>query len=247
MSKFIMRLVITFHTLFLFATILTLQPKILLILEGTEETNFVFARESPSFNEYHHLIVCILKRRQQIGKIQHDHYETFLVYLVILLLTNGNDIHLNPGPRAEREYLCGTCDKTVNWEERGVICETCDQWYHAGCQNIHTLSYDQLGDSELNISWHCIICNNPNYSYAVNDYQSIEIASSLSNSNILDLPPQSPDRTNIKPLHSSTPTRMAGPPKCASPLKIVNINFQSIKSKLCRLSNVIESIKPISS
>jgi hypothetical protein len=54
----------------------------------------------------------------------------------------------------------------------------------------------------------------------------------------------SPERTNIKPLHSSTPTRKAGPPKCASPLKIVNINFQSIKSKLCRLSNVIDSIKP---
>jgi hypothetical protein len=50
-------------------------------------------------------------------------------------------------------------------------------WYHAGCQNIHTLSYDQLGDSELNISWHCIICNNPNYSYTVHDYQSIEITS----------------------------------------------------------------------
>jgi hypothetical protein len=136
-----MRLVITFYTLLLFATILALQPKILLIIEGTEETNFIFARESPCFNEYHHLIVCILKRRQKIGKIQHDHYETFLVYLVILLLTNANDIHLNPGPRTEREYLCGTCDKTVNWEERGVICETCDQWYHAGCQNIHTLSY----------------------------------------------------------------------------------------------------------
>jgi hypothetical protein len=59
------------------------------------------------------------------------------------------------------------------------------------------------------------------FGYTVHDYQSIEITSSLSNSNILDLPPQSPDRTNIKPLHSSTPTRKAGPPKCASPLKIV--------------------------
>jgi hypothetical protein len=50
-------------------SILTLQPKILLIIEGTEETNFVFARESPCFNEYHHLIVCILKRRLKIRKI----------------------------------------------------------------------------------------------------------------------------------------------------------------------------------
>jgi hypothetical protein len=40
-SKFSMRLVITFHTLLLFSTILALQPKILLIIEGTEETNFV--------------------------------------------------------------------------------------------------------------------------------------------------------------------------------------------------------------
>jgi hypothetical protein len=51
---------------------------------------------------------CSLSRLK-IRKIQHDHYETFLVYLVILLLTNANDIHLNPGPRTEREYLCGTC------------------------------------------------------------------------------------------------------------------------------------------
>jgi hypothetical protein len=33
----------------------------------------------------------------------YGHYETFLVYLVILLLTNANDIHLNPEPRTERE------------------------------------------------------------------------------------------------------------------------------------------------
>ena len=92
---------------------------------------------------------------------------------------------LDQEPR-ENTYAA-PCDKTVNWEERGVICETCDQWYRAGCQNIHTLSYDQLGDAELNISWHVIICNNPNYSYTVHDYQSIEITSSLSNNNILDI------------------------------------------------------------
>jgi hypothetical protein len=56
-----------------------------------------------------------------------------------------------------------------------MTCETCDQWYHAGWQNIHTISYQQLGDSELNISWYCIVCNNPNYSSTVHDYQSIEV------------------------------------------------------------------------
>ena len=26
-----------------------------------------------------------------------------------------------------REYLCGTCDETVTWEQQVIICETCDQ------------------------------------------------------------------------------------------------------------------------
>jgi hypothetical protein len=41
----------------------------------------------------------------------------------------------------------------------------------------------------------------------------------------------------LRPIHSSTPTRNEGTTKITSPLK-------SIKSKLCRLSNVIHSVKP---
>jgi hypothetical protein len=33
-----------------------------------------------------------------------------------------NDIPLNSGP--ERDYLWGTCDKTVDWEDRRIICVT---------------------------------------------------------------------------------------------------------------------------
>jgi hypothetical protein len=33
-----------------------------------------------------------------------------------------NDIPLNSGP--ERDYLWGTCDKTVDWEDRRIISVT---------------------------------------------------------------------------------------------------------------------------
>ena len=58
--------------------------------------------------------------------------------------------------------MCGTCDRSVTWEQKGIGCETCDQWFHTNCQNIRSLSYDNLNDSM--VSWHCIICNHPNYS-----------------------------------------------------------------------------------
>ena len=77
-----------------------------------------------------------------------------------------------------RQYLCGTCDLPVTWEERGVICETCDQWYHSSFQNIGSQTYEVLSDSELNISWHClvcIVCNNANVSETVHDLFNCEI------------------------------------------------------------------------
>ena len=84
------------------------------------------------------------------------------------------------------------------------------------------------------------------YCSTVHDYQSIEVSdmSNMSYSCISDIPPHSPEaRLPICPVHSSTPTRKTGPKSCNQPLTILNINFQSIKSKLCRLSNVIDNVK----
>ena len=134
-----------------------------------------------------------------------------------------NDIHLNPGP--EGDYLCGTRDKTVDWEDRGIICKTFDQWYPAGCQNIHTISYQQLGDSELNISWYCMVCNNPYYSSTVHDYQRIEVSdmSNMSYSCISDIPPQtSYTSCSLINIHQEDRTK-----NLQSTLTILNINFHS--------------------
>lgn len=57
-------------------------------------------------------------------------------YLVLTLLANANDIEINPVPSRTdtfRLYQCGTCDVIVEWGEKCIICETCDQWYHAMC------------------------------------------------------------------------------------------------------------------
>ena len=186
-----MRLLLTFMTAFLFADLFSVLSRNIIIKES-KELNYTFVKVVPCISYSHHLILNMLKGRPKAIENRTNSHTTLLSYLALLILTNANDIHLNPGP--ERDYLCGTCDKTVDWEDMGIICETCDQWYHAGCQNIHTISYQQMGDSELNISWNCLVCNNPNYSSTVHDYQSIEI-SDMSNmlcSSISDIPSYSP-------------------------------------------------------
>ena len=145
-----------------------------------------------------------------------------------------------------RQYMCGTCDLAVTWEEKGVFCETCDQWYHSSCQNIGSQTYDKLSDSELNISWHCIVCNNANFSETVHDLFSCEVSHCFHTLGPLpNVSFSSPSGHKIRPVHSSTPNKRQSPQtKMKVPLRIVNINFQSIKFKQCRLTNVLESVNP---
>ena len=70
------------------------------------------------------------------------------------------------------KFPCGTCDRTVTWEERGVACESCGLWYHASCQSIKTQTYFDLDDS--NVIWNCRICGSPNYSTHPFDLHDIE-------------------------------------------------------------------------
>jgi hypothetical protein len=101
-------------------------------------------------------------------------------------------------------------------------------------------SFDFI-DWKLILSTFCIICNNPNYSSTVHVYQTVDVSVDVTNdSSIPSIPPHSPDnRPLLRPIHSSTPTRNEGSTKITSPLKVLNISFQSIKSKLCRLSKCV--------
>ena len=111
-------------------------------------------------------------------------------------------------------------------------------------------TYEVLGDSELNVSWHCLICNNPNYSTTVHDLFSNEMSyCSTSIGSVPDISVSSPDPTKHQTqtatcsfLHSCQ--KELKQTKLKVPLRVLNINFQSIKMKQCRLSKLIDSINP---
>ena len=180
----------------------------------------------------------------------------FLVLMTISLILQANDIELNPGPVNNSSiYPCGTCDKAVTWEHRGVVCETCDQWYHIDCQDIHSQTYVDLNNSM--VSWHCIVCNQPNYSDVPFDLYGLSTSNRFSElSEQINLDNQtsdslsdSPNLRYKKPIHSSTPkkennTRKILNDKRDIPLRILNINFQSLKNKLPLLINTIDTMKP---
>ena len=107
-----------------------------------------------------HFIFPNLKR-SPIEK-RHAKHRVTLLYLCVLLLARSSDIALNPGPDSSN-FPCGYCHKEVTWSNiMSLMCDNCDQWFHADCQGIGNTTFDILSHSKA--TWYCHQCNFPNYS-----------------------------------------------------------------------------------
>ena len=55
---------------------------------------------------------------------------------------------------------CTACDADVGENDKGLECEICKKWWHAGCVDIKDLEYDMLSRHEKgSIHWYCPLCN----------------------------------------------------------------------------------------
>ena len=57
----------------------------------------------------------------------------------------------HPGP----EFPCRHCDLEVQWDQTGVCCDDCQNWYHTNCKNINSVVYEVLGMWNKKEVMHC--------------------------------------------------------------------------------------------
>ena len=65
----------------------------------------------------------------------------------------GGRIEQNPGPV---RFPCGSCDKAVQANQDGILCDGCEKWFHRKCIYMDREVYLQLGRSDD--PWHCATC-----------------------------------------------------------------------------------------
>ena len=140
--------------------------------------------------------------------------------------------HTRPGNEVGLFYSSRAHTGQVTWDHKGVMCETCDTWYHIYCQNISESAYEKLGNTS--VSWVCLKCNGPNYSTILFDLHGVDATnrfSSLSDTSSLSI--DSIDSQALtQPRHASSPMHSRPQPaKCARPLRVINVNCQSLVNK----------------
>ena len=148
----------------------------------------------------------------------------------------------------ETKYDSGFCRTQVSWSDKGIMCNSCDQWYHTSCQGVGNETYNMLSDSKH--IWYCLRCALPNYSNGL--FESLD---TLSDTNMLDslhldisiysdILDQPQATSSPKPTINVNKKQKVAKKKASQRLTILNINCQSVKSKVPDLHQVIHQVKP---
>ena len=93
--------------------------------------------------DHEYVVVRVITNQSYLrGLCPRNGPKVTLTYLSMFLITLSNDVNINPEPStSDSLYPCGTCDKPVTWDDRGIVCDTCNQWYHANCQSMKSSLY----------------------------------------------------------------------------------------------------------
>ena len=160
-----------------------------------------------------------------------------------LLLLNACDTETNPGPGADHStvYPCGACDMPVTWAQQALACETCSVCYPIDCQGISSHAYDALHSSA--VVWNCHSCGVTNYTATLFDLTSLVTSnsfSSLQEDSSIHSIGGSPGPSSLA-ASSPIPRQRRKPNKVKRPLRLVNVNFHSIRNKQAEVLNLIHS------
>jgi hypothetical protein len=180
-----------------------------------------------------------------------------------LLVMSG--LETNPGPRRPK-FPCGICSRAC--KKDCIACDQCDLWLHKSCIGMSTSELTPIG--ELTEEWKCPACRAINTSSVL--YVPVDPSGPLSDQNenlasiSLDHSSSVDSFSNISHISYDTLPNMSGSmsptlivdsaPKTSSPktypkpkrrfnqLRVLNINFQSIKKKGRLLDAIITSSEP---
>lgn len=139
---------------------------------------------------------------------------------------------------ASTAYMCGACKTPVTNDQKAVLCEECDTWFHIYCQGIPSANYSKLDNS--NVVWACLRC----HTYCYSHIQSGNTTGKTTNSyDTLDTSIESLSEGAL-PKYESSPKKNKRIRNKAMPLKLLNINCQSIIPKIGEWRHLLNTHQP---
>ena len=194
-------------------------------------------------------------RKSHLGQHTKKPISTFIQTMLVILMSG--DVQMNPGPQAK--YPCGICNKNVRVNQKAMECETCLAWFHNKCTGMNDVLY-QVHMEHESYTWICYRCGMPNFTNStlfgiLSTSNSFDALSNLEEGSSINIDLNDSNTHFGSPKHTSSPTKVRpeskhkynttrGRKPMQRQLKLMNINFQSIRNKIPAFQALIEKEKP---
>ena len=115
---------------------------------------------------------CLRINMKRFKEFQKSSRRLTYLYLFFTIVCNSWDTEFNPGPASlsSSHFPCGVCGASVGWDDRAIVCDTCNKWYHIDCQGVNSNMYSIYNQSlDRSLAWECLNCGMPNFSTSLFD------------------------------------------------------------------------------
>ena len=67
-------------------------------------------------------------------------------------------------------FPCGVCEASVGWDDRALVCDSCNVWYHTDCQGMDSTMFEFYNQTlDRSLAWECLKRGMPNFSTSLFD------------------------------------------------------------------------------
>ena len=134
------------------------------------------------------------------------------------------------------KFPCQICEKACKWGQKAIVCDGCKTWFHADCLGMASTTYYTLANTSE--EWICCQCGLPNFHSSLFNLTLDSSSGSNDTSTCSSIGPPTMSSSPSKPTNSSRTV-----PKNTQ-IRVVNVNFRSIRCKKAELLVFLEMTDP---
>ena len=139
------------------------------------------------------------------------------------------------------KFPCQVCGKACRWGQKAIACSGCSDWYHKHCIQMDSLTYDTLANTTDD--WHCSSCGLPfNFNSSLFE-DTLHSNPNFTLASVSDMSSPYPGQPLMSSSPSSTSAHHPTRPRDNN-IRIVNLNFRSIRNKREEFLTFLEMTDP---
>ena len=99
-----------------------------------------------------------LQEAPKITTLPDDSLDLFDIVTNVVTKSSSQIVYKKAKPKRKFKFPCGTCDKSVNKNQKSIYCNNCGLWVYKSCEGLTDGEFQKLVEEDKHIPLSSLIC-----------------------------------------------------------------------------------------